>query len=179
MTVSTGLSVSSAIVRAVNRSAPAPTVQPLQPGTIIERYSPKAGNSMKDPGILYAPLPKPRAMPGSSPRDSLAIGRTCRRAILACRKWPRNDSQTRLCRERQKSFPPTPFSTKPCFAMRSGKMVRRPSIMGPAWMPVRTDWMDSAWLLYRLQLYNPRQPAAWLPLLRQRISALVRRASTD
>lgn len=45
--------------------------------------------------------------------------------------------------------------------------------------PYKADWMDAPRPLYRLQLYNPRQPRAWLPLLRHRFSGLVRRATSD
>jgi hypothetical protein len=45
--------------------------------------------------------------------------------------------------------------------------------------PYKAEWMDGPRPLYRLQLYNPRQPAAWLPLLRHAFSGLVRRPTTD
>ncbi|QLC24089.1 GNAT family N-acetyltransferase [Parasphingopyxis algicola] len=45
--------------------------------------------------------------------------------------------------------------------------------------PYKADWMDAPRPLYELKLYNPRQPRAWLPLLRHRFSGLVRRASSD
>ena len=45
--------------------------------------------------------------------------------------------------------------------------------------PYKADWMDAARPLYRLELYNPRQPRAWLPLLRHRFSGLVRRSTSD
>lgn len=44
--------------------------------------------------------------------------------------------------------------------------------------PYKADWMDAPRPLYRLQLYNPRQPAAWLPLLRNALSGLVRRSTS-
>lgn len=45
--------------------------------------------------------------------------------------------------------------------------------------PYKADWMDAPRPLYRLQLYNPRQPGAWLALLRHKFSGLVRRSSSD
>ncbi|MGP1283703.1 MAG: GNAT family N-acetyltransferase [Parasphingopyxis sp.] len=45
--------------------------------------------------------------------------------------------------------------------------------------PYKADWMDAARPLYALKLYNPRQPRAWIPLLRHKFSGLVRRASSD
>ncbi|MGP1354174.1 MAG: GNAT family N-acetyltransferase [Parasphingopyxis sp.] len=45
--------------------------------------------------------------------------------------------------------------------------------------PYKADWMDAPRPLYELKLYNRRHPAAWLPLLRQKASGLVRRAASD
>jgi len=44
--------------------------------------------------------------------------------------------------------------------------------------PYKADWMDAPRPLYRLQLYNPRQPKAWIALLRHRLSGLVRRSTS-
>jgi hypothetical protein len=41
----------------------------------------------------------------------------------------------------------------------------------------KADWMDIARPLYRVDLYNPRQPASWLPLTRRFFSGLVRRGA--
>ena len=43
----------------------------------------------------------------------------------------------------------------------------------------KADWMDGARPLYRVLMFNPRQPAAWIPLIRERFSGLVRRVSRD
>ncbi|QLC21408.1 GNAT family N-acetyltransferase [Parasphingopyxis sp. CP4] len=45
--------------------------------------------------------------------------------------------------------------------------------------PYKADWMDGRQPLYTLTLYNPRRPEAWLPLAKQWISGLVRRAPSD
>ncbi|MBC2777931.1 GNAT family N-acetyltransferase [Parasphingopyxis marina] len=45
--------------------------------------------------------------------------------------------------------------------------------------PYKADWMDAPRPLYRIELFNPRQPAAWAPLLKRKLSALVRRSATD
>lgn len=45
--------------------------------------------------------------------------------------------------------------------------------------PYKADWMDVRRPLYTLTLYNPRRPGAWLPLAKQWISGLVRRAPSD
>lgn len=45
--------------------------------------------------------------------------------------------------------------------------------------PYKADWMDGPRPLYRLDLYNPRRPASWWPLLRRTLSGLVRRSSSD
>lgn len=42
----------------------------------------------------------------------------------------------------------------------------------------KADWMDSPRPLYRLQLYNPRRPAAWPALLRHKLSGLVGRSTS-
>ncbi|RED15674.1 GNAT family N-acetyltransferase [Parasphingopyxis lamellibrachiae] len=44
--------------------------------------------------------------------------------------------------------------------------------------PYKADWMDAPRPLYRLQLYNPRRPAAWLSLLRHKLSGLVGRSTS-
>ena len=41
--------------------------------------------------------------------------------------------------------------------------------------PYKADWMDEVRQLYRIDLYNPRHPASWLPLAKRAISGLVRR----
>jgi len=41
------------------------------------------------------------------------------------------------------------------------------------------DRMDGARPLYRLQMFNPRPPGAWIPLLCHTLPGLVRRASSD
>jgi hypothetical protein len=45
--------------------------------------------------------------------------------------------------------------------------------------PYKADWMDAPRPLYRIELFNPRQPAAWAPLLKRKLSGLVRRSATD
>lgn len=45
--------------------------------------------------------------------------------------------------------------------------------------PYKADWMDEARPLWRIEMFNPRRPASWLPLARRALSGLVRRRASD
>lgn len=57
----------------------------------------------------------------------------------------------------------------------------RPELIdyGTGDQPYKADWMDEARPLFRLDAFNPRRPAAWLPLLRRLLSSLVQRGTSD
>ncbi len=57
----------------------------------------------------------------------------------------------------------------------------RPAVIdyGTGDQPYKAEWMDEAKPLWRIECFNPRRPAAWLPLAKRLLSSLVRRGTKD